>query len=173
MTIKQVLFEVAAAEENSDGIAIAKGGNNIAATTKMTYGEAITVGDYAVAVSNALGAQATALGDYSMAIAGDEDSIAKAVGIESVAISRDSNGKAEVYGKESIAISTGFNGKVKGSLGSYIAAAEWINKGYKYILSCFKTALVDGDFIKADTYYQIKNGEFVECNDNEEEVVND
>ena len=69
---------------------------------------------------------------------------------------------AAVEGKESFAIATGIEGKAKGSLGCYIAVAEYEKTEDGYHLVDFKSHIVDGETIKADTFYMLKNGEFVE-----------
>ena len=50
----------------------------------------------------------------------------------------------------------------KSKKGSWITLAEWewINDVYTPV--CVKTEKVDGDRIKEDTFYMLKNGEFVE-----------
>ncbi|HAS37300.1 MAG TPA: hypothetical protein DCS04_01595, partial [Ruminococcaceae bacterium] len=69
---------------------------------------------------------------------------------------------AAVEGKESFAIATGIEGKAKGSLGCYIAVAEYEENEDGYRLVDFKSHIVDGETIKADTFYMLKNGELVE-----------
>lgn len=69
---------------------------------------------------------------------------------------------AEVSGKESIASALGIGGKAKGALGCWIVCAEWENKNEGWHIKCVKAAAVDGDKIKADTWYMLKDGEFVE-----------
>ena len=70
---------------------------------------------------------------------------------------------ATVEGNESFAITTGVSGKAKGALGCYIAVAEW-RKGEngEYQLKDFKAHKVDGQEIKADTFYTLRDGKFVE-----------
>ena len=68
---------------------------------------------------------------------------------------------ATVKGKESIAICTGRDGKAKGALGCWIALAEWDDDG-EHIID-FKSAKVDGIAIKADVFYVLKDGNFVEA----------
>lgn len=70
---------------------------------------------------------------------------------------------AAVEGKESFAVATGIEGKAKGSLGCYIAVAEYEEAEGGYRLVDFKSHIVDGETIKADTFYMLKNGEFVEA----------
>ncbi len=50
----------------------------------------------------------------------------------------------------------------KGSLGCYIAVAEYEETEDGYHLVDFKSHIVDGETIKADTFYMLKNGEFME-----------
>ena len=68
---------------------------------------------------------------------------------------------AAVEGKESFAIATGIEGKAKGSLGCYIAVAEYEETEDGYRLVDFKSHIVDGEKIKEDTFYKLENGEFV------------
>ena len=56
----------------------------------------------------------------------------------------------------------GDNSKAKAKIGSWITLAEWKTINNVYTPVCVKTEQVDGERIKEDTYYQLKNGEFVE-----------
>ena len=58
----------------------------------------------------------------------------------------------------------GKESKAKAKVGSWITLAEWEWNCEKnrYVPVCVKTEFVDGDKIKADTWYRLKNGEFVE-----------
>ena len=49
-------------------------------------------------------------------------------------------------------------------IGSWITLAEWewSDDKNRYVPVCVKTEYVDGEIIKADTWYQLKNGKFVE-----------
>ena len=60
-----------------------------------------------------------------------------------------------------------FNGRCRAGLNSLIAIAnrEW--NGNDYEVTDFKAGIVDGEKIKADTWYELINGEFVEVNDDE------
>ena len=54
--------------------------------------------------------------------------------------------------------------KAKGGLHSVIVLTEWgWNENDDYIPVCVKAEIVDGERIKADTWYTLKNGEFTEC----------
>lgn len=70
---------------------------------------------------------------------------------------------AEVSGKDSVAIATGYQSKAKGSIGCAIVVAErgeW--NGDTYPLIGILAAIVDGETIKADTWYTVENGEWKE-----------
>ena len=79
------------------------------------------------------------------------------------AASQGSYGHAEVKGKNAIAAAFGVNGAAKACLGSWIMAAEWVlDEEYNWNIVCVLTAKVDGEEIKPDTWYSVKNGKFVE-----------
>lgn len=69
---------------------------------------------------------------------------------------------ATVEGKESIAIATGYESKAKGSIGCFLVLAEWRKIDGEYHIIDAKSAKVDGEKIKPDTFYTLKDGEFVE-----------
>ena len=75
--------------------------------------------------------------------------------------------KIDSTGEDSVIMCAGKESKAKAKVGSWITLTEWEwndNKKRKVPL-CVKTEYVDGNNIKADTWYQLKNGEFVEVTD--------
>ena len=60
-----------------------------------------------------------------------------------------------------------FNGRCRAGLNSLIAIANRKWNGNDYEVTDFKAGIVDGKKIKADTWYKLVNGEFVEVNDDE------
>ena len=69
-------------------------------------------------------------------------------------------------GKNSVVCCAGANSWVKAKKGSWITLSEWGNNDEgEYVPICVKTMQVDGETIKEDTFYQLKNGEFVEVED--------
>ena len=105
---------------------------------------------------------ATNTGDRSAATNTGNQSAATNTGDWSAATNTGDWSAAAVEGKESFAIATGIEGKAKGSLGCYIAVAEYEETEDGYRLVDFKSHIVDGETIKADTFYMLKNGEFME-----------
>ena len=61
----------------------------------------------------------------------------------------------------------GNNSKAKAKVGSWITLAEWkwSDEKKRNVPACVKTEYVDGENIKSDTWYQLKNGKFVEVTD--------
>ena len=99
-------------------------------------------------------------GDYSAATN---------TGARSAATNTGDCSAATVKGKESVAMALGYQSKARGALGCWIVLAEWAwdDKGDWHIIDV-QCAKVDGEKIKADTFYRLENGKFVECEDEEE-----
>nr|DAI50818.1 MAG TPA: hypothetical protein [Caudoviricetes sp.] len=66
-------------------------------------------------------------------------------------------------GRNSVIMCAGNSSKAKAKKGSWITLAEWQYIDNEWTPVCVKTEQVDGERIKEDTYYQLKGGEFVEC----------
>ena len=60
-----------------------------------------------------------------------------------------------------------FNSKAKGGIGTLIALANRKFDGNDWTITDFKAAIVDGEKIKPDTWYELKDGEFTEVEANE------
>ena len=72
--------------------------------------------------------------------------------------------KINSTGEDSVICCAGSGSVVKAKAGSWITLAEWEYSDEKgrFAPRCVKTEYVDGEKIKADTWYQLKNGEFEE-----------
>ena len=84
---------------------------------------------------------------------------AAASGWRGCAVSSGKYGSAEANGKQCIAVAFGEQGRARGKIGNWIVVAEYGSDGE--IIEP-KIAVVDGENIKQDTWYTVKNGEFVE-----------
>ena len=75
--------------------------------------------------------------------------------------------KIDSTGEDSVIMCAGNNSKAKAKIGSWITLAEWkwSDEKKRDVPVCVKTEYVDGENIKADTWYQLKNGKFVEVNE--------
>jgi hypothetical protein len=73
--------------------------------------------------------------------------------------------KINSTGEDSVICCAGNGSAVKAKAGSWITLAEWEYSDEKgrFVPRCVKTEYVDGEKIKADTWYCLKNGEFVEA----------
>ena len=70
--------------------------------------------------------------------------------------------KIESTGEHSVVMAAGYNSIAKAKIGSWITLAEWKNKNNVWVPICVKTEQVDGERIKADTFYKLVDGEFKE-----------
>ena len=130
-------------------------GYRSAATNTGDLSAAMNTGDRSAAVNT---------GDYSAVVNSGDYSAAMNSGTRSAAVNSGTRSAAEVSNGDSVAIVTGYNSKAKAGLGSAIVIAErGVWNGKTYPLINIKAAIVDGEKIKADTWYTLKNGEFVEC----------
>ena len=121
-------------------------------TTEHTDPERATAGDCGAATAGSCGAAtagnrgAATAGSYGAATAGDCGAAT-------------ARGKASV-GENGLAVARGNNVRVKGGLGAVLVIAEENESDYD--IKDWSAVLVDGETIKADTFYMLKNGEFVE-----------
>lgn len=102
-------------------------------------------------------------GNQSAATNTGDWSAATNTGNWSAATNTGNQSAATVEGKESVAMAIGYNSKAKGSLGCFIVLAECKEKCGEYHIVDVKSAKVDGEKIKPDTFYKLINGEFVEA----------
>ena len=121
---------------------------------------AATAGDSGAATAGNRGA-ATA-GNYGAATAGDRG--AATAGNYGAATAGD-RGAATARGKAStgfngLSVARGSNVQVKGGIGAILVIAE--ERGDTYDIVDWKAVLVDGEVVKADTWYRLENGELVE-----------
>lgn len=157
-------------------LAVSTGTRSISASNSA-YAKSITFGEQSIAVSPRVSSRSTCLGDVSIASATGsyscsktygEYSVASSVGDQvnsgtfgdkSVAVSVGNAPYAVAEGKDSIAVACGDRAYAQGSLGSYLVIAYVDKETGEFVV---KSAFVDGEKIKANTIYSIRNKEFVE-----------
>lgn len=86
-----------------------------------------------------------------------------ATGDQGAASATGDRGAASATGKAGVALAAGYECKAMGALGCAICCVErgeW--DGNTYPIIAVKAAIVDGEKIKANTWYRLQNGEFVE-----------
>ena len=128
------------------------------------YGAASATGYQGAASATGAKGAASATGDYGAASATGYQGAASATGDYGAASATGDYGAASATGAASVALASGVEGKVKGALGCAIFAVErgeW--DGHTYPIISVAAAIVDGERIKADTFYKVEGGEFIEC----------
>ena len=86
-----------------------------------------------------------------------------ATGYGSVNVSTGCGCTNNAAGEANIAIGWGKDNNCKGTKGSFLVLSEWGNwDGEKYPFIGAKMVVVDGEKIKADTFYMLKDGKIVE-----------
>ena len=137
-------------------------GNQSAATNTGDYSAATNTGDQSAATNTGYQSAATNTGNRSAATNTGYRSAATNTGYQSAATNTGDQSAAIVEGKESIALATGIESKAKGKIGCFIVLAEWKEINNEYHIVDVKSAKVDGENIKEDTFYMLKDGKFVE-----------
>ena len=99
-------------------------------------------------------------GDFSISCVTGIFSKSFSSGKNSIALSIGENSLSITEGKDSVAIAFGKGSKAKGKIGSWVACTEWDENSGE--LLHFKATKVDGEEIKADTFYCLRKGKFVE-----------
>ena len=137
-------------------------GYQSAATNTGDYSAATNTGDQSAATNTGYRSAATNTGYRSAATNTGDYSAATNTGYQSAATNTGNKSAAIVEGKESIALATGIKSKAKGKIGCFIVLTEWKEINNEYHIVDIKSAKVDGENIKEDTFYMLKDGKFVE-----------
>ena len=110
-------------------------------------------------------AQIGSSGDYAkIGSSGNSAQIGSSGNCARIGSSGDS-ARINCTGEDSVICCAGHGSVVKASVGCWITLAEWKfdDAKQRHVPVCVKTEYVDGEKIKADTPYMLKNGEFVEA----------
>ena len=142
-------------------------GYRSAATNTGNYSAATNTGYYSAATNTGYYSAATNTGDRSAATNTGYLSAAANTGDYSAATNTGDRSAATNTGKDGVASSLGIKGKAKGSLGCWLVLAEWKKVNDEWRRTDVQCRRVDGETVKADTFYCLENGEFVEATDDE------
>ena len=121
-------------------------------------------GDSAQIGSSGDSAKIGSSGDYAkIGSSGDSAQIGSSGDYAKIGSSGD-YAKIESTGEHSVVMVAGYNSIAKAKIGSWITLAEWKkdHKDGKWKPICVKAEQVDGERIKANTFYKLINGEFKE-----------
>ena len=148
-----------AAASGVSGNAAASGDmGNAAASGDM--GNAAASGVRGNAAASGVSGNAAASGDMGNAAVSGWRGNAAASGVRGTAAVTGRYGKASAIGKQCLAVAWGQDSLARGAVGNWIVVSERDDDGN---IVDAKIAKVDGDTIKADTWYTLKNGEMVEA----------
>ena len=125
---------------SGDSAKIGSSGDSAKIGSSGDYAQIGSSGDYAQIGSSGYSAKIGSSGDYA---------------------------QIDSTGEDSVIMCAGNKSKAKAKVGSWITLAEWkwSDEKKRDVPVCVKTEYVDGENIKADTWYQLKNGKFVEVNE--------
>ena len=138
---------------------------NRSANSATGYGSANSAtGDWSANSATGNRSANSATGNRSANSATGDWSANSATGYGSANISTGEYCENNGAGQANISVGWGKNNKCKGCIGSYLVLSEWGDwDGNKYPLLGAQMVVVDGEKIKADTYYTLKDGEIEEA----------
>ena len=152
---------------------VASTGNYSTVVSTGNYFKVASTGDYSAVASTGFNSKVASTGNYSavastgecskVASTGDYSKVAS-TGDFSKVVSTGDYSKVSSTGECCIICCAGIGSHAKAKKGSWITLAEWEwdkEKG-RYVPVCVKTEQVDGERIKEDVFYTLKDGEFQE-----------
>ena len=138
-----------AAASGTWGNAAASGWSGNAAASGLR-GNAAASGERGNAAASGVGGNAAASGTWGNAAASGESGTAAVTGC---------HGKASAIGKQCIAVAWGQDSLARGSVGNWLVVSERDDDGN--IIDA-KIVMVDGEAVKENTWYTLRNGEILE-----------
>ena len=128
------------------------------------YGASSATGNCGASSATGYKGASSATGDYGASSATGNCGASSATGYKGASSAKD---------PESIAIAWGYKGRVSGVKGSFLVLADWEGneseywKPYTWKLKGAKMVRVDGEHIKENTWYTMRNGKIVEVTEND------
>ena len=128
------------------------------------YGASSATGNCGASSATGYKGASSATGDYGASSATGYCGASSATGYKGASSAKD---------PESIAIAWGYKGRVSGVKGSFLVLADWEGdeseywKPYTWKLKGAKMVRVDGEHIKENTWYTMRNGKIVEVTEDD------
>lgn len=122
------------------------------------WSAAVNTGYRSAAANTSYRSVSVTTGDWSAATNTGYQSVSANKGNSSVAVNTGNSSAAEVSGKNSVALVIGNGSCAKGALGCWLVLSEWRDNEIADV-QVFK---VDGEHIKPDTFYTLKDGKATE-----------
>ena len=140
------------------------------------YGASSATGDYGASSATGYRGASSATGDYGASSATGDYGASSATGNCGASSATGYRGASSVSDPTGVAVAWGHEAKAKGCLGAHLILSDWRYTGEKWFDGDYKTPYdveswelagakmvqVDGEKIKADTYYRCVDGEVVE-----------
>ena len=145
---------------------------NKTASTKIKIGAELSLKDIVAAAIKFTFERSTpentnhATGDYGASSATGYKGASSATGNCGASSATGYKGASSATGLNSIALAAGYKCKAKGAIGTWLCIAEredW--NGETYPIKEVRAVKVDGEIVKADTWYMLVDGELKECRD--------
>ena len=170
-----------ASSDERHGYASATGYRGASSATG-DYGASSATGNYGASSATGYRGASSATGNYGASSATGNYGASSATGNCGASSATGYRGASSVSDPTGVAVAWGHEARAKGCLGAHLILSDWRYIGekysdgdYKYLyrvesweLAGAKLVIVDGEKIKADTYYRCINGEIVEVDEDGE-----
>ena len=139
-------------------------GNCGASSATGDYGASSATGNCGASSATGNCGASSATGDYGASSATGDYGASSATGNCGASSATGYKGASSADNSTAVAVAWGYESKAKGCIGAHIVCAEWKydNLNNDWVFVGAKMSIVDGVKIKADTYYTLRDGEFVE-----------
>jgi hypothetical protein len=137
------------------------------------YGASLATGDYGASSATGYYGASSATGYKGASLATGDYGASSATGNCGASSATGYKGASSAKDPESIAIAWGYKGRVSGVKGSFLVLADWEGdeseywKPYTWKLKGAKMVRVDGEHIKENTWYTMRNGKIVEVTEDD------
>jgi hypothetical protein len=150
---------------SGNGAHSATSGNDANSATSGEYANSATSGNRANSATSGNGAHSATSGNDANSATSGEYANSATSGNRANSATSGYGANSATSGNDAIACAIGRKAAAKGSIGCWIVVAEW-QEGEKFEDAKpinVKAVQVDGKKIKADTFYELKDGKFVEA----------
>ena len=154
------------------GVSSATGDKGVSSATG-DYGASSATGHYGASSATGNYGASSATGNYGASSATGDYGASSATGHCGASSATGYKGASSAKDPESIAIAWGYKGRVSGVKGSFLVLADWEGDESEYWkpdswkLKGAKMVRVDGEHIKENTWYTMRNGKIVEVTEDD------
>ena len=155
-------------EQTGEFSSVFCGGDSKIASTKIKIGAKLSIAGLVQAAIDFTKSKTVTTQDvtedYGVSSATGDSGVSSATGSGGVSSATGIYGASSADNSTAVAVAWGYESKAKGCIGAHIVCAEWKydNLNNDWVFVGAKMSIVDGVKIKADTYYTLRDGEFVE-----------